>query len=146
MNDYDTRQSVGQITPSREIQLLDFVHAVEASLTTAGTERAAQAFNLGCSITLPLAAIITGLVLWLSNFNWIEGVVAAVLSILLVIGFCNLVAMLARRNAIKKTYQERMTVEIDTFLRQRNLTRADFNAAAQATLPENAVLRTFTQQ
>lgn len=119
--------------------------ALEANqkLEEAGQNGASQAFNLGCTVTALPAAILVLLVFVLTRGNWVAAAVTLVLAMTAILGFANYAAYTARAKTMERTFQGTLSPEITRTLKTMDLPPARFDQAADAALPEDAVLRKF---
>jgi hypothetical protein len=112
-------------------------------LEAAGRNSASLAFNLGCSIGLLPAILVVVLVFVLAHANWLASAAALLLSGALVLLLANLAAYTARNNAIRRTYKEQVSVDIQRALAELGIQEQVFLEQAEQSLPVGATLRKF---
>jgi 5-bromo-4-chloroindolyl phosphate hydrolysis protein len=91
---------------------------------------------------LPAIALVVILYL-LPIVNILLAIIFLLLIMLVLVGIVMLLSFRARRNAIKKTYKDKVKGEIDTYIREHNLTRSQFDTLAQDLVPEGTPLRGY---
>lgn len=124
-------------------ELSEFVVSLNEQLHLAGAERAEQAFGLGCGVGL-LPAIALVLILYLlPSVNILLAITFLILILLILVGIVMLLSFRARRNAIDRTYDDKVKDQIDDYIKDHNLTRAQFDTLAQAYIIEGAPLRKY---
>jgi hypothetical protein len=135
--------NTSELSPEQESALVDLAITLNDKLEYPVAASANRAFNLGCSVGLLPVAIIVGATLLLARGNWVAAVIIAILSLLGLVLFANLVALITRNNVLKRTYHEQILAELESSLEEHKLSRTDFDRVAAATLPPGAGLRYF---
>jgi len=119
-----------------------FLEACELKLDEAGKISATQAFNLGCTIALIPAGIII-LIAYIATRTWMAALLTGMLMSIAIIGFANLVAIIARTKAMERVYTNELKPEIINFIEEIGLTRSDFEQYAWQNLPNTSHLLQF---
>ena len=115
-------------------------------LRQAGVSSAEQAFGMGCSIGL-LPTLLLILLLWIFQvINLILAATLVVMALLVLAGVGMLVANIARRNNMRRSYQGILVPEITSYLQKAGLSRAEFESQAAALLPADAPLMASLSQ
>lgn len=99
-----------------------------------------RAFNLGCFVGLLPASIIVLLTYLLTSFSWVGALTMAILMVLGLILFANVVAGYAHNNTSKRIYLREIEPEIRRTLTKLNLDQADLHSAARSALSQDALL------
>jgi hypothetical protein len=128
------------LTPEETRDLSQFTEKLNEELRAAGAERAEQAFGLGCGVGLLPAIALVVILYLLPMVNIVLAIIFLLMIMLILVGIVMLLSFRARRNAIEKTYQEKVKNEIDTYLGEHNLTRSQFDALALDLVPEGTPL------
>jgi hypothetical protein len=131
------------LTSEQQMEISTFVNGLNETLESAVQDSTQHAFNFGCSVSVIPLAVLVILVLFLSGFNWIVTIGAAVISLLLALGLASWVAFTARRNSSDQTYRLKVSPEIDRNLRRFDLTRPELESLAGEILPAGALLQNY---
>jgi hypothetical protein len=131
------------LTSEQRMEISTFVDGLNETLESAVQASTQHAFNFGCSVSVIPLVVLVILVLFLSGFNWIVTIGAAVISLLLALGLASWVAYTARKNSADQTYRLKILPEIDRTLKRFNLTRPEFESLAGKILPAGALLRNY---
>lgn len=131
------------LTSEQQMEISTFVNGLNEMLESAVQDSTQHAFNFGCSVSVIPLAVLVILVLFLSGFNWIVTIGAAVISLLLALGLASWVAFTARKNSSDQTYRLKISPEIDRNLGRFNLTRPELESLAVKILPADARLRNY---
>lgn len=114
----------------------------EESLDEAGRTSATRAFNLGCLIGV-LPVLFVTLIAILLTKSWLAGIITAVLMLIALLGFANLVALISRSNTMKKLYQDDVADQLEQKLIELNISKKDFYVFARENLSNSAILREY---
>jgi glucan phosphoethanolaminetransferase (alkaline phosphatase superfamily) len=131
------------LTSDQVTILTSLVENENTRLEEAASPVTQQAFNLGCAVGLLPGGIFLLAILLVSNFSIIGAAISVVLILMSLIAFSNLAAMLARRNTIRRVYQDESEKQIERSLEDAGLNRDQFNEVARRVLPPQAALSTF---
>lgn len=101
----------------------------ELRLDEAGKTNATHAFNLGCMIGLIPAGIIVIIAL-IATRSWLASVLTALLMIVALIGLANLLALIARSNAMERVYKDEVGPDIKNNLLMNDIPETEFNKYA----------------
>jgi hypothetical protein len=123
--------------------LASLAHALNEKLEEAARDSVNHAFNVSCSVSLLPVAVLVVAVFFLSRANWVVSFVAAVVGVMLALGFAALVSNTARARSIERTYQLYVAPSIERYLSSAQLTRAEFDLQAAGELPEGALLKQY---
>lgn len=119
------------------------VASLDEKLRAAGAGSAEIAFGMGFGIgIIPVLAIIA-LLLILKVINLILAFILAAMALLALVGVGMLLAVQARRNAMRRVYQVEVEPEILRYLARTGLSRQKFDLLASQRLPPDAPLQTF---
>ena len=117
------------------------------TLVTQSINLAAQAFNnafrLGCAVLFIPVVIVLVISYTMDRFSMISIIVYGGLGALIAAGFGALVANRAKYLAIKDNYEQDITPQIKTFLKEHDMTRRQFDTMADDVLADNAPLRDY---
>jgi uncharacterized membrane protein YkvI len=131
------------LTPEEAQGLSQFTEEVNEELRAAGAERAEQAFGLGCAVGL-LPAITLAVVFYLLPMvNIVLAIIFLLLIMLILVAIVMLLSFRARRNAIDRTYENKINSEIEAYIREHNLTRLQFDTLASGLVSEGTPLRGY---
>jgi hypothetical protein len=128
------------LTREETQDISQFTEKLNEELRAAGAERAEQAFGLGCGVGLLPAIALVVILYLLPMVNIVLAIVFLLLIMLILVGIVMLLSFRARRNAIEKTYQDKVKGEIDTYIREHNLTRSQFDSLTIDLVPEGTPL------
>ena len=117
--------------------------SLNEKLEEAARDSVTHAFNVSCSVSLLPVVILVVLVFLLSRANWVVSFVAAVVGLLLALGFAALVSTTARSRSVERTYQLYVAPSIERYLSSAQLSRAEFDVQAAGELPEGALLMQY---
>lgn len=123
-------------------QLDELLEKAEQQLDEAGKINATHAFNLGCMIGLIPAGIIIIIALIVTR-SWLAAVLITILMVVALIGLANLLALIARTNAIERTYNQEVGPAIKHDLQEANITETAFNEYAWQHVPPTSSLYGF---
>lgn len=112
-------------------------------LVSAAQDSVTHAFNVGCSFSLLPVAVLVGVVFVASRGNWVISLIAAVVGLVLALGFASLVSTTARTKSIEQTYQIHVAPGIERYLASAQMSRPEFDRQAANSLPEGAPLRKY---
>lgn len=129
------------LTTEQRAGLEDLVTGLNEDLQSSVQNSTNHAFNVGCSVSLLPLGVLVIVVFFLSRFNWVVTLVAAVFSLLAALGLATLVSITARNNALAQTYRLRIVPEIERRLIALDLPRPEFDRLAGELLPTGALLR-----
>ena len=132
--------SPSELTPEQVIVLTELAEAENRRLEDAASTVTQQAFNLGCAVGLLPGGIFVLVSYILIGFSMIGAAIALVLMLIGLVALANLAAMLARRNTVRRIYQDQSEPEIEIALKEAGLTRGQFNEIARVVLPKQAAL------
>jgi len=130
-------------TAEQQERVLVLIEQVHEKLESSAQSNTTHAFNLGCSVGLLPAALITGAAFFITKGSWIAAVITALLMAIALLGFASLVANITRANIIENTYKKEALPQIETVLQELNISRPDFDSLANQNLPEGACLRKY---
>lgn len=131
------------LTPDQLNILTSLAENENTRLEEAASPVTQQAFNLGCAVGLLPGGIFLLAILLISDFSIIGAAISLVLIVMGLIAFANLAAMLARRNTIRRVYQDESEKQIEQSLQDSGLNRGQFNEVARRVLPPQAALAAF---
>ena len=117
-----------------------FIISTNQYLSEAGTNAAESAFGLGCYIGFIPVALFIVIVFLLGLRNWIIIALVGLGAALVTTGIAALLARRARATNVRTTYHREVEPQIETYLSERSITRAEFEAAASEVLTEDAPL------
>lgn len=135
--------SEDNLPPAGSEDPISLANSLNEKMETAAQESVTHAFNVGCSFSLLPIVVLVVLVFLLSRANWVVTFVAAIVGLLLALGFTALVSITARAKSLERTYQLYVVPSIDRYLASAHLTRAEFDLQAAAALPEGAPLKKY---
>jgi hypothetical protein len=104
-----------------------------------------HAFNLGCGIGfIPVIVILIGTFLFTKG-EWITTIIVTSLTLIIILGFANLVADISRKNAIQRILEEKVIPEIKNNLAISGLDYSDFMEYLKSNNNENLLQSYFIE-
>lgn len=149
MTESQTPAGDGEPTPEQQAELASVARAANEKLLDAGQVGTNYAFNLGCYIGLLPVGILTIGVFLVSKGSWAAAGITLLITILVVIALANTAAFIAGRNALQRTFIERLSQDIEGKLAEilpdlgMGTSRAMFWQIASETLPAGSPLLQF---
>lgn len=131
------------LNAQQQDELSSLVLSANEHLEAAGRDSASLAFNLGCSIGMLPGILVVIVVFVLAHSNWLAAAAALLLSGALVLVLANLAAYTARNNVMRRTYKEKVSVDIQHALVELGISEQLFLEQVEQTLPVGATLRKF---
>jgi hypothetical protein len=128
------------LLPEQEALLVTLAEDANARLETVAVSASSQAFNVGCSVGLAPGLFIVVLSFFLSRGSFATTTIVAVLVLLILIIFANIIAMISRKKAVERAYQEQIQEEIKFTLDEQVLSEAIFYKIALQSLPTGSSL------
>jgi hypothetical protein len=122
--------------------LADFINSADQHLSEAGTNAAESAFGLGCYLGFIPVAILIVIVFLIGFRNWIVIALVGLVATLFTTGIAALLSRRARETNIRTTYYREVEPQIETYLAENAITRAEFETAASQVLTGDAPLLT----
>jgi len=120
--------------------LTEFILEINNSLETSAQVNANQAFNLGCTVGLVPALLFFFVMIYFVGFSVIVIFVASLLTVLMLIAFANITALIAKNRTIDKTFDNNVKLSIDEFLENQNITKVEFERTSVETLAPGSPL------
>jgi hypothetical protein len=115
------------------------IDTAEEKLDEAGKESATRAFNAGCTTGLIPGIIIVVIAYFLTK-TWLAAIITGILMGMALVGYANLVALIARSKAMDRVYKSDIQPGIDQSLQEAEISQDEFNQFCLENLPETANL------
>jgi hypothetical protein len=129
--------------PADKVEIINqLLQNSEEQLGETGKISATQAFNLGCSIGIIPAGFII-LVTFIATRSWFAALVSTVLMFVALISCANLVALIARSKSMERVYRDAIQPNIQSTLKQENISEADLTKYMWENVPITANLYHF---
>jgi len=123
--------------------LIGLVEAANHDLEDVASASANRAFNLGFAIgILPACVIVVGTFI-LTRYSWVGSFVMLILMSLALVLTSNVIAAVARTNAMKRLFQESIRPQIQSQTLEFDLTEGQFASICYETLPPGSPLLQF---
>jgi hypothetical protein len=130
----------------KAIEIIGFLEKSEEKLDHSGRESATAAFNLGCTVGLIPAFVIVLIAFIATRYSWLATITVAVLMMIALVGFANLVALVSRSKSMERIYITEISPGIDLLAAEHNITHEQIYQFARLQMPETAYLRQFIPQ
>ena len=133
---------MSDLSPQQSQALAEMVSNANAGLEQAAQAAASHAFNLGCSVGMLPALVITAAAYFsTSRGGWVAAAITLVFMLLALAAFANLTAYISRKNTLRRIYRDEIQPQLAAQLSALNLTSADFEQFTQQNLPPEAAIR-----
>lgn len=136
-------EETGKETDESGKDLNRLVEESNQNLFKRGAEAAEAAFGLGCSLGAILSGLLLVILFLVGVRNWIILGIAAFGAAILTTGISAFLALQARSNALKRTYDKTVNPQINQYLQAHQMTRPEFDALARVLIPGGSPLRTY---
>jgi len=130
-----------KFTPDIRQELTDLVESLNTRMMEDPADSAETAFNISCFLSL--IVIVVSTILALIFLHWVSAVILLVMTTMIATGISIFLAMRARSGNLVVTYNKVVEPQIETAMRQHDLTRPQFDEFAQSVLPAGAPLNHF---
>lgn len=127
------------ISDDQERIISAIIDTAEEQITDAGKESATRGFNVGCTTGF-IPAIIIVIIAYIVTKTWLAAIITGILMVMALIGYANLVALIARSKAMDRVFITEVKPGIDKTLLETGISQDEFNRFAIENLSNSASL------
>lgn len=124
--------------PPKFQELITRVEELNTQMLDEAAEDAARAFNLGCALSGFFVGTITALA-WLLS-NWIAGLIALLMTVLISIGVSTLLATRARNNNLARIYHQSIKTQLQEEVHRSGIASEQWESLVEETLSDDSPL------
>jgi hypothetical protein len=129
------------LSESQRKGMEDLINEANEKLVKAGADSAEQSFGLGCALGGLILLGTAGALYLFGVFSLVLTFIVLIMGSLAITGIAVLVASFARNQGVSRRYRITVLPEIEIYLKKNNLSREQFDRLTDATLPQDAPLR-----